>query len=85
MQQKQSYNETGSAALRPIDQTEPVDLPQCCGTGCAVCVLDYPELFSTGDHQAGNRIDSETVAMLEAIEQAQMQASQMIAETGELQ
>ena len=47
----------------------PADLPQCCGTGCVVCVLDYPEYFST------QRSASETLAMLEAIEKAQ----QMIA------
>lgn len=51
------------------------DLPQCCGTGCTVCVLDYPEMFRT------DKPDSEMLAMLEAIEQAQRQAKQMIAET----
>jgi hypothetical protein len=48
------------------------ELPACCGTGCAVCVLDYPELFSK------QKADSETLAMLEAIEQAQRQALQTI-------
>ncbi|MGH9769298.1 MAG: hypothetical protein ACREAB_17880, partial [Blastocatellia bacterium] len=36
------------------------DLPDCCGTGCAVCVLDYPEYFSK------QKSESETLAMLEA-------------------
>jgi hypothetical protein len=51
----------------------PAVLPACCGTGCAVCVLDYPEYFSK------QRSESETLAMLEAVEQAQRRASQMIA------
>ena len=46
-------------------------MPPCCGTGCAVCVLDYWE---------SNESESETLAMLDAIEQAQSQARQMIAE-----
>lgn len=59
------------------------DLPPCCGTGCAVCVLDYPELFSncaSSDHinQDGNQVDAETLAMLEAIEQAQAQAGKIM-------
>ena len=48
------------------------DLPQCCGTGCTVCVLDYPELFS-------NTPASETLALLEAVEQAQIRAGEMVA------
>jgi hypothetical protein len=36
-------------------------MPPCCGTGCAVCVLDYWEPSES---------ESETIAMLEAIEQA---------------
>ena len=43
----------------------PDDLPVCCGTGCVVCVLDYPEYFSK------QRSESETLAMLEAFEQAE--------------
>jgi hypothetical protein len=49
-----------------------VERPACCGTGCAVCVLDYPEMFSS---RGG---DSDTLAMLEAVEQAQLQAQRMI-------
>jgi len=26
-------------------QPEQGALPPCCGSGCTVCVLDYPELF----------------------------------------
>jgi len=57
------------AAVSVESTSLPADLPQCCGTGCTVCVLDYPEYFST------QRPESETLAMLEAIEKAQ----QMIA------
>jgi hypothetical protein len=45
--------------------------PPCCGTGCAVCVLDYWE---------PDESESETLAMLDAIEQAQSQAQRMIAD-----
>lgn len=52
-------------------------MPPCCGTGCAVCVLDYwePDEFDTPQSS-----ESETLAMLEAIEQAERQARRMIAE-----
>ena len=73
MQQEQFYKET-SALAKGLSETPP-DTPQCCGTGCTVCVLDYPELFSN------NQADSETLAMLEAIEQAQLQAGQLLVET----
>ncbi|MGE0126966.1 MAG: hypothetical protein AB7U82_02585 [Blastocatellales bacterium] len=52
----------------------PDSLPVCCGTGCAVCVLDYPEYFSE------QKFESETLAMLEAIEQAERQAERLIAD-----
>lgn len=83
MQQEQFYKETTAAANTPDGHTDLADLPQCCGTGCTVCVLDYPELFSGNqtDGPLGGQADSETLAMLEAIEQAQLQASQMSAET----
>ncbi|MGH9855682.1 MAG: hypothetical protein ACREBD_38095 [Blastocatellia bacterium] len=55
----------------PLPDT-PADLPTCCGTGCAVCVLDYPEYLSK------QKSESETLAMLEAIEQAQRQARRVI-------
>lgn len=45
-----------------MEKPSPI-LPPCCRSGCTVCVLDYPELFL--DHEA------ESLAMLEAIEQAQ--------------
>ncbi|HEY8460407.1 MAG TPA: hypothetical protein VIM99_08510 [Blastocatellia bacterium] len=47
------------------------DAPPCCGTGCAVCVLDY---WEPGESE------SEALAMLEAIEQAQSQARRMLDE-----
>ena len=46
------------------NQKTPV-LPPCCNSGCTVCVLDYPELFLNQEPE------SETRALLEAIEQAQ--------------
>lgn len=67
-------NLTGSTGPSEVGPTE---LPVCCGTGCAVCVLDYPELFS------GRNAESDTLAMLEAIEQAQWQAKQIIADQNE--
>ncbi|MEP7343178.1 MAG: hypothetical protein ABI977_35965 [Acidobacteriota bacterium] len=80
MQQEQFYKETTATANTPARHADLADLPQCCGTGCAVCVLDYPELFSQSP------ADSETLAMLEAIEQAQLQADRLLAETsGDLQ
>lgn len=74
MQQEQRKEAVAPVAA-PVNAN---DLPPCCGTGCAVCVLDYPELFSScapGDHinQAGDQVDAKTLAMLEAIEQAQAQ------------
>lgn len=54
----------------------PDNLPVCCGTGCAVCVLDYPEYFSE------QKSESETLAMIEAIEQAERQAERIIAGQG---
>ena len=57
MQDEQFYTQPDAA-----DQP-----PTCCGTGCTVCVLDYPELFG------GTPDDAETLALLAAIEQAQQQ------------
>jgi hypothetical protein len=41
-------------------------IPECCGTGCAVCVLDYPDLIPNQHLQ-----DSEMMAMLQAFEEAE--------------
>jgi hypothetical protein len=54
----------------------PDNSPVCCGAGCAVCVLDYPEYFSE------QRSEAETLAMVEAIEKAQQQVERMIASQG---
>ncbi len=70
--------------------------PPCCGSGCAVCVLDYwtNDEFepvtqeSTIEHAAETPAESfaeimseaEILAMLEAIEHAQQRAKQIIAE-----
>ena len=75
MQQEQFYNQASATS----DWAElPPEMPQCCGTGCTVCVLDYPELFS--DAPACNQIDAEALALLEAIEQAEAAASRLIAD-----
>ncbi|MFN0110655.1 MAG: hypothetical protein ACKVZH_17495 [Blastocatellia bacterium] len=63
---------------RPSNATVEVDVPQCCGTGCAVCVLDYPELFSMNQTDSG-QTDCNILALLEAVEQAQAQAGSPIA------
>jgi hypothetical protein len=70
--------------------------PPCCGSGCAVCVLDYwtndelepaPQApvveCGTEPPVEGFKVimsESEMLSMLEAIEQAQQRARQMIAE-----
>lgn len=64
----------------PFNATFDVDAPQCCGTGCTVCVLDYPELFSINQTDSG-QTDCNMLALLEAVEQAQAQAGKMIADT----
>jgi len=81
MQQEKFHKEANAASGAPVNhQCDFTEAPQCCGTGCAVCVLDYPELFSS------TQMDSETLAMLEAIEQAQAQVGQLIAgANGDLQ
>jgi hypothetical protein len=73
-QEKRPRNNTKELTRSVPPPDSPADLPACCGTGCAVCVLDYPESFSK------QRSESETLAMLEAIEQAQWQARQIIAD-----
>jgi hypothetical protein len=83
MQQEQIYK----GVVETVAQKDSADLPPCCGTGCAVCVLDYPELFSNlpaGNQQADDQVDAEMLAMLEAIEQAQLNANQIINENSEL-
>lgn len=61
------------ADLTSVDVLAGADAMVCCGTGCAVCVLDYPEYFSK------QRSESETLAMLEAVEEAQRFVARLIA------
>lgn len=68
MQDEQFYTQPSVA-----DQFTADELPACCGTGCNVCVLDYPELF------ASQQDDAETLALLAAIEQAQRQVELLAA------
>jgi hypothetical protein len=60
-----------------VERSSSISMPPCCGTGCAVCVLDYwePDEFETPQSS-----ESETLLMLEAIEQALRQAQRIIAE-----
>jgi hypothetical protein len=56
-------------------------MPPCCGTGCAVCVLDYwvddePGLMSE-DEFTEDSVKSEKMILLEAFEEAERQARQM--------
>ncbi|HYE71860.1 MAG TPA: hypothetical protein VEF04_00960 [Blastocatellia bacterium] len=44
-------------------------LPECCNSGCTVCVLDYPELCLSADR--------EMLAMLEAVEEAERKTAQL--------
>ena len=59
--QESQYNEGRSKDPAPAAALA----VECCGTGCVVCVLDYPEQFS--DPQSN---DSEMMAMLQAFEEA---------------
>ena len=68
MQDEQFYIQPDAADQAATDQS-----PTCCGTGCTVCVLDYPELFAAPQDEA------ETLALLAAIEQAQRQVELLAA------
>lgn len=74
MQDEQFYTPPGAADQPATDQS-----PTCCGTGCTVCVLDYPELFGVTQN------DAETLALLAAIEQAQRQVELLAASHGAAQ
>jgi len=67
--QESQYNEHCSSITTK-------ELPACCGTGCAVCVLDYPEQFL--DPQSN---DSEMMAMLQAFEEAEAAIAKPDSET----
>jgi hypothetical protein len=69
------------------EQRTPASMPPCCGSGCAVCVLDYwvddePGLM-TQEEITGDSVGSEMLSLLEAFEEAERQAKQMIAHTDE--
>jgi hypothetical protein len=79
---------------------EHLSMPPCCGSGCAVCVLDYwtDDEFEPVRQETGNELqsdnsetaeakslaeimtESQMLAMLEAVEKAQWQAQQIIAQ-----
>ncbi|MCI0336284.1 MAG: hypothetical protein L0226_01790 [Acidobacteria bacterium] len=86
MQEKELYEQRmiTSDSTRASSST-----PPCCGSGCAVCVLDYwvddePGLATQEELRAEpwaeESVDPDMQAMLEAFEQAQQQAEQMIAQ-----
>ncbi len=54
----------------------PALMPACCGTGCTVCVLDYPEQFLDLQSQ-----DSDMMAMLAAFEEAEAAVAKPDSET----
>jgi hypothetical protein len=64
------------------EQRTPSSMPPCCGTGCAVCVLDYWVDDEHGvmaqEEITGDSVKSEMLVLLEAFEEAERQAKQMI-------
>jgi hypothetical protein len=75
---------TEQSAAQDLKRT-PSSMPPCCGTGCAVCVLDYwvddePGVM-TQEEITGDSVKSEMLILLEAFEEAEQQAKQMIAHT----
>jgi hypothetical protein len=90
--QEDQYHEEVSKTGEP--RREESTIPPCCGSGCAVCVLDYwteDEYAPVAPAQSSERkaemstesftegmSESEMLAMLEAIEKAQWQAQLVI-------
>lgn len=79
MRQEQFSNLSGPPGNPQFEAKLEAEMPMCCGTGCTVCVLDYPELFSPNQTDSG-QTDCNMLALLEAVEQAQAQADKMIAD-----
>lgn len=77
---------TEQTAARDSKRT-PSSMPPCCGSGCAVCVLDYwvdnEHDVMTQEEITGDSVGSELLVLLEAFEDAERQAKQMIAQTDE--
>lgn len=69
--QESQYKDHFSSSVQ-----EPASMPVCCGTGCTVCVLDYPEQFLDPRSQ-----DSELMAMLAAFEEAEAAVAKPDSET----
>jgi hypothetical protein len=65
------------------EQRTSSSMPPCCGTGCAVCVLDYwvddEHGMMAQEEITGDSVKSERLILLEAFEEAEQQAKQMIA------
>lgn len=82
MQEEEQERQQGADSLsNQADSTR----PPCCGSGCAVCVLDYwPDYREDEQPAAGlgaETIDSEILLMLpmlEAFEKAQEDVGQLI-------
>jgi hypothetical protein len=64
------------------EQRTTSSMPPCCGSGCAVCVLDYwvddePGVM-TQEEITGDSVGSDMLVLLAAFEEAERQAKQMI-------
>jgi len=64
-------------ADRTVTKAEPEPAPECCGTGCTVCVLDYCEVWPEID---GKKSAAELEKLVEAFENADWQL-QIISES----
>jgi hypothetical protein len=85
MQEEQQERQQGAETLS--NQAES-SRPPCCGSGCAVCVLDYWPDYREDERLVvglgAETIDSEILLllpMLEAFEEAQQKAGQLVAPT----
>jgi hypothetical protein len=67
------------------NKTQEPAAPVCCNSGCTVCVLDFPELFTATVTEAvgGEARPSDLLAMLEAIETAEETAGRLLLSTPE--
>jgi hypothetical protein len=67
------------------NKTQEPAAPVCCNSGCTICVLDFPELFSTTvtETTGSEARPSDLLAMLEAIEAAEETADRLLLSTPE--
>ncbi len=71
----------------PTDRNEKQEpaVPVCCNSGCTVCVLDFPELFTATvtEPAATSASRADLLAMVEAIEAAEETAGRLLLSTPE--